>query len=360
MLYRLLIILPPITNFIQKIFGNTLALKFINKVTDKERFFYIKEHFDNIQQKKVQQLAILLPGKGCSWAKESGGCTMCALYQKANEFSLKLTDYDLIVLYKLAVILTKKINPETIIIYNGGSFLNQKEINYKTQNKIIRLVSQHPTVKKLFIESRPEYINEEHINKFKSILNKKILQIGIGLEAIDDHIRNKLINKGILIESYNKSINILKKNNVASLTYTLIKPIGITEKESIEEAIKTAKFVFKSGGDEVAFEASFIQPATTMAMLYKAGLYKPPWLWSILKIIMETYNDGKISIGEFDDTPPPIASPSNCIKCNNLIKNALDDFRKSHDLNHIKSIPFCECYNNWLKEVGIENKINLF
>lgn len=351
MLLKLLIILPYFTLFVQRLLGNKATLKLIFYITGGEKFYYTKVKFDNILNRKILQLYILLPGKGCEWAKNTGGCTMCGLYQKANKFGNKITQNGLIALYKTAGILTRTLNPETINIYNGGSFLNVNEINEKTQFKIFKLVSKHTTVKKLFIESRPEFIIEGVIKKITNILDDKILEIGIGLESFNEKIRNVNINKGINIESYNSAIKILKKYKSKSLTYVLIKPIGVSENEAINEAISTTKYVFEVGCDEVAYEAAFIQPNTKMEVLYMSNLYKTPWLWSIIKIINECYKYGKISIGEFEDEPKPIATPYNCDYCSDKIFTILNLFRETNNIKLFKNLPECSCQNDWLKVI---------
>ncbi len=348
---RVLQILPSLLSKINKIFGKKTTIKLLNLITRNQRFFYVDKIYDFDEKTTISRLVLLLPGKGCEWAVKTGGCTMCAFGKRAQELGQKFSGDDLFTLFQIAINLTITDRPLNLTIYNGGSFLNDNEIPFETQMKICQGVGEHPSLKKLFIESRIEFINERKIGALKNKLKDKMLIIGIGLEAQDDKIRNSFIKKGVEKKNYEKIIKFLKQNNVKTLTYVFLKPIFLTEKEAVEEAIKTIKYAFEVGTDEVALETAFIQEGTLMAKLFKENKYKPPWLWSIIEVIKKTYNLGPIHIGGFNDEPPPIAIPSNCPLCSEKIKDLLQKYRETHDINLFNNLT-CECYKLWKKEMG--------
>jgi len=331
--------------------GDKIAKSLLDLFIRKERFFFIDQIYDFQEKKAAPRLTLLLPGKGCEWAAKTGGCTMCGFPKRIREISKKFSPKDLLILYKIADLLTRKDKPFNLTIYNGGSFLNNYEISREIQLEICRRFYRHSFLKKLFIESRVEFITLSKIQAIKDILREKILMIGIGLEAENDKIRNVFIRKGLNREDYERTVQLLKENGVRILTYVLIKPIYLTEKETIEEAIRTIEYAFKAGSDEVALESAFIQEGTLMAELFKENKYKPPWLWSIIEVIKKTYNLGPVQVGGFEDVPPPIAIPSNCPLCSSKIKNLLQQYRETHDINLFNDLK-CDCYELWEKEVG--------
>jgi len=337
---------------VNKILGRERAITLLNFVTKNQKFFSIDRVYDFQEKTPIARLILLLPGKGCEWARKTGGCTMCAFGKKAEEIGKNFSPEDLLALYEISIDLTRNERPLNLTIHNGGSFLNDNEIPFDTQLKICKKVNQHPSLKKLFIESRVEFINGQKIKSLKNELQNKTLIIGIGLEAQDDKIRNIFIKKGLDKKDYGKAVKLLKENGVRVLTYVFLKPICLTEKEAIEEAIKTIKYAFEAGTDEIALEVAFIQEGTLMAKLFKEKKYKPPWLWSIIEIIKKTYRLGPIHIGGFEDEPPPIAIPSNCPLCSSKIKNFLQQYREIHDINLLNELR-CNCYNVWKRKVKI-------
>jgi hypothetical protein len=181
-------------------------------------------------------------------------------------------------------------------------------------------------------------------------LGEKRLQVGIGLECQNDEIRKRCVNKGFSRKDYEGALAILKGNSVEPVTYVFLKPLFLTEKQAIEEAIATIEYAFKVGTEEVALESAFIQKGTIMEEFYKRGKYKPPWLWSVISVVKSTYHLGPVRIGGFDDEPRPIDFPRNCPECSSEIMKLFKDYRLSGDVKLFDKIR-CECEEAWELEL---------
>lgn len=340
--------LPIFTRIACGVIGKKNTEQLLNFIIKEEKFYYVNLLYDFKEKKANKQLTLLLPGKGCAWAKKNGGCTMCGFSKKIEQLKRKFSDNDLISLYETAVIMTNKNKVVTISIYNAGSFINNDEISEKVQLEIFRRLEKHPTIKNIFIESRAEYINNKKIITLKRVLEGKNLIVAIGLEAQDDKIRNNYIKKGLSKAEYENAIKILKKNRVRVATYILIKPIYLNEKEAIKEAIKSAEYAFKAGTDEVIFESSFVQRCTIMELLYNEKKFTPPWLWTIIEVLKKTYNLGDVRLGGFSDEPPPIAIPFNCKNCSPRIEQLLYNYRENNNIRVFDN-SYCDCKKKWEK-----------
>lgn len=345
-------LLPLFLQFSNKILGKKLTMNLLDLAVKKQSFFYVNKIYDFLEKKPIPRLTLLLPGKSCEWAVKSGGCTMCAFGKRAQEFGKKFSSKDLLALYKISTELTLSNQPLNLTIYNGGSFLNDNEIPFETQLEICKRVKKHPSIKTLFIESRVEFITLQKIKLLKVKLGNKRLTIGIGLEAEDDKIRNIFIKKGLNKKDYEKRVKLLKENGIRVLTYVFLKPIYLTEKEAIKEAIKTIEYAFKVGTDEIALEIASIQKETLMAKLFEERRYKLPWLWSVIEVLKKSYNLGPINIGDFTDEPPPIATASNCPRCSSKIKNLLQEYRENNNIRLFDNL-YCQCLEEWKKEIKI-------
>jgi radical SAM enzyme (TIGR01210 family) len=338
----------PLIAFLKKTTGKKGGEFFLNLVTKKKQFYSIDSLYDFDEKKAISRLSLSLPGRGCSWAKKTGGCTMCGFYQSVEQINKNFGSDDLIALYKIAEIMTTEDRPVMLTIYNAGSFINDEEIPLKAQEEIFFKVKNHPTIKKLFIESRAEFVTEEKIKILKEAIGRKKIIVGIGLEAQDDKIRNVFIHKGLSKKTYEKAIKILKQNRIKTATYVLIKPIYLDEKQAIKEAIKTAEYAFRAGSDEVIFESSFVQRGTLMEKLYNEKKFSPPWLWSVIEVIKKTNHLGSVRLGGFEDQPPPIAIPSNCPLCSKRIRENLQIYRETNDIDAINNL-YCKCKKSWEK-----------
>lgn len=298
-------------------------------------FSFIDEVYDPLQKKLVTRWVLELPGAGCEWYKKTGGCTMCGFNQSTYKFTFGGHLYPNCVftaLFKYAYSLVKDKKPEVLVIYNGGSFLSDNEIPLQTQLNILHFVKEHETLQKIMVESRAEFATAEKIVQYKAAIGNKTLEIAFGLESANDEVRNLCLKKGMSKQTFEKAVMLCKANGVEVFTYVFLKAHCLNEEEAVSDAIKSIKYCFEKGVDEVSLSCAFIQPNTLLHRLWKNGEYKPPMLSSIVKVIEATHLMGPVRIGSFDDEPPPIAMPSNYNDTDSLYLQAIHLYRRTHDV----------------------------
>ena len=318
-------------------------------------FYALDEIYESKLKKEVKRCVLYLPGKGCGWYKKSGGCSICGFnseLEKVNRIK-KINNEDLMMLYKIAERATFAMSPFRLTIFNGGSFLNDDEIPLEVQLDIADNFKRHFSFQVMEIESRPEYVKENKIAELVDRAKPKTVQVNIGLECVDDYIRINYINKGFLKEEYERACSVLKNNGAKVLTYVFLKPPFISEKRAIKEAINTVNYVFEQGTGEAALECAFVQKNTQLEKLYKKNEFRPPWLWSIIKVIESISGKGIVRIGDFQDVPPPLAVPYNCDRCSNEIMGLFREYKKTLNIKIFENLT-CECKTMWLKELEID------
>ncbi len=297
-------------------------------------FSFVDEIYDPLQKKLVKRWVLELPGAGCEWYKKTGGCTMCAFNQSTQKYTLGGHLYPHFMFkwfFHYAYSLVKGQNPEQLVIYNGGSFLSDKEIPPKTQLTILDFVKNHATLQKILVESRAEFATSQKLEQYLRAIGNKKLEIAFGLESANDDVRNKCLNKGMSIKQFEKAVTLCKASGVEVFAYVFLKAHCLNEEEAIQDAVETIEYCFERGVDEVSLSCAFIQPNTLLHKLWKEGKYQPPKLSSIVKVIEATANLGPVRIGSFDDEPPPIAKPSNMDSSDEIYLRAIHLYRRSHD-----------------------------
>ena len=310
------------------------------------------EYYDPINKHKIRRWTLMLPGAGCSWSKQSGGCTMCGFSNSTKKYSkgkILPTVFHLF-LFKMAYKLIKTSKPNILSIYVGGNFLNSNEISLKTQLRIFKNISKINFIERVFIESRPEFINEKNLIPLLNILKNKKIEIGIGLECQSDEIRLKNIHKGFTKKDFEESIEILKKLKIYVLTYIFLKPLFLSEKDSIKETIDSIKYANDIGVDEIVVEAALIQENTPMYKKYLGGNFNPPWLWSLLEVAKNTQLYKNVRFGKLSDEPTPIAIPRNCEICSEHIYELFEEYNLNPDITVFNDLK-CSCKKKWEKEV---------
>ncbi|MFC1599080.1 radical SAM protein [Patescibacteria group bacterium] len=311
-------------------------------------FSFIDIIFDPLTRKKARRWVLELPGAGCEWYKESGGCTMCAFGQSTQDYTFGgrlYPNFMFMLLFRYAYSFVKKLEPELLYIYNGGSFLSDKEIPAKTQLAIMKFVAKHPTIGKILVESRADLVTAEKLALYKKAVGSKQVQIALGLESANDQVRNGCLKKGLPKKAFEQAIKLCHDQGFPVFAYVFLKPHCLDEKAAIEDAVESIKYCFSVGVDEVSLSCAFVQRGTILEELYDKGEYLPPTLWSVIEVIQRTASLGPVRIGLFDDDPPPIAIPQNCTKCTKQVMSAISDYRSSHDISVFKELT-CECKNS--------------
>ncbi|OYT54145.1 MAG: hypothetical protein B6U72_03685 [Candidatus Altiarchaeales archaeon ex4484_2] len=120
-------------------------------------------------------------------------------------------------------------------VYGSGSFLDEKQVSGDLRAYFIeRCLAEG--VKKVTVESRPEFISREKIREFRGLE----LEVATGLEIACDEILDR-ISKGFHLSDFEKAVSILHEEQALVRTYLLVNlPFVKNLKESLEESVNYA------------------------------------------------------------------------------------------------------------------------
>jgi radical SAM enzyme (TIGR01210 family) len=302
-----------------------------------------EEYFDGVNYYRA---IIYLMSNGCEWARKGAhGCMMCGHLARQTMIDKTILSDDYL----------KQFNDEfekidfkkypILNLYNNGSFINDNEIPPEARRGILRKINSNPDIKMLVLETRPEFVTEEKIVEIKRLAPNKHVELGVGLEIKNDYYRGICINKGFSLERFNAAANIITKY-LHLRTYVFLKPLFLTEKEAIDQAVETIDHAFAVGSTTVSLEAATIQDFTLMSYFYERGLYSPPWLWSILEVIKRARKQEKLIIGLFKFFPSPRVVPNNCNRCNKKVMAKIIEYNRTLDPKVFNGLT-CACKEQW-------------
>lgn len=319
---------------------------------DVRRPAHIEIREEYFEGKNVKRAVIFLLSNGCEWALKSAyGCTMCGHIAKQTRSQQPISAADFIVQFKTAFSTLDFKGIPILNVFNNGSFLNGNELPSDARRTILSLINEKKDIKRLLIESRPEFITESIIRETKSLIPNTELEIAIGLETADDFRRIISVNKGFTLSQFTQAANIIIKNKVRLRCYLLLKPPFYSEKEAIDDAVDSIKTAFSLGVMTTSLEAMTVQKYTLIEYLYSNNLYRMPWLWSIIEVIKKTSHLGRVFVGLFKFYPSPNFVPNNCSLCNNKTMDAIVEYNRT-----LKSEIFdqlhCQCKEDWEKHLN--------
>ncbi|MBD3192213.1 MAG: TIGR01210 family radical SAM protein [Candidatus Heimdallarchaeota archaeon] len=298
-------------------------------------------------------LVIIMNSTTCEWAKgPGGGCSMCGY---SNETSDTLSATNLIAQVRHALDKFSSKSFQAIKIFNSGSFLNAAEVPIKAQNTIMERIAKIPAVSELILETRPEFVTQETLQRLKEFLGKeKALELGIGLESSNDLIRIHNINKGFTFDDFLRAVKIALDLEVRVKSYLLLKPPFLTEKEAIDDIIKSAIDSIKIGARSISINPMNIQNGTLVYSLWRKKLYRAPWIWSVKEVIQEIWKEAQLRNLE-DNFDRIVSDPSgagtrrgihNCKKCDKKFLKLIKNYSLKQDPSLLDRIN-CSCHALW-------------
>jgi radical SAM enzyme (TIGR01210 family) len=288
------------------------------------------------ERRALKSFTVILKTVGCQWRK----CTMCGYWHESAD----VTPADILTQLERAF----RNSPDEhfiLKIFTSGSFLDEREIASETRKEIAAMVKKRK-IKKLIIETRPEFISAEKIEDLKAVEH---LEVAIGLETADDFIRSKYINKGFSFDDYKTAAEIVNECGASVKTYLLLKPPFISEKRAIEDVVKSAALV-SPYSSTISLNLCNVQKYTRLEDLWKRKYYRPPWLWSAVEAIKEIKKrDANVVVMSDPVGAGHIRGPHNCGKCDADIKEAIKKFNITQDLGVLERLEEidCECKEVW-------------
>ncbi len=320
------------------------------------------------------ELNIIFKSKACSWARsKSGGCTMCGYWNDRapdnltednlwNQFEYALKDKSEILADPSENIIFK--------MFSSGSFCDPNEFSKELQLKILSKLCEYESIKEIVIESRPEYLKDDLLGSYQSILSPcstnhnnsdkplPYLEIGIGLETSNDFIRKNFINKGFTWESFQHAVQKVHSFGLGVKAYLLFKPPFIDEYAAMSDMVNSIRDCITIGVDTISINPANIQNNTICAILEHQYKFRPPWFYSLLHLLKTTLTPEDLQKTRIISDPSASGKSRGIHNCtqgdesNFTCKKILEEFVLHQNTNVIPS-QFSDdlCWNEFIYEV---------
>jgi len=311
-----------------------------------------REDYDPAEKEIVKKMILAMPSFGCTHYFNNGGCAMCGFNKEIEKYYFRSMHQVFILVLARAFLATaekkmeaEKYHPEVMLVFMAGSFINKNEFPLPVRQAVIDFFNR-TGAKKIVFETRPEYVlsGKDDIKAIISSVAGRKVEIYLGLESVDERIRNDLIKKAVSLETYEKAVKILNDAGAVSGTYILVGAPFTVRDDIIQKAVATAEYCWKAGSRVVNFEIYSVQENTYWCKLYWRGALQIPTLWDVISLIkrVDAVSQGWY-LGEFADWPKPIASAINCPECTSEVLGVLKKLRSEHCLSVLSQLPQCSC-----------------
>ncbi len=312
--------------------------------------YWIKE--ERLLREVGKEFTVILRTRGCSWALGGSGCTMCG-YTNDAYFSDVAPEF---IIGQFDRALNQKLNEiqqdnqnYVFKLFNSGSFLDDQEINSTVREHIYQRINQVSKCKEVVVESRPEFITSDKLEQLKATLKDKNVEIGIGLETVNDSIRLEYINKGFSYNEFYKKVQLCNEHEVGVKVYLLFKPPFFNEQAAIDDCIASIKTLKDLPISTISINPMNVQKGTLVEYLWYHKKYRPPWFYSLMECIQKSVSPSDLEHLRIVSDPSGAGTKRgihNCLdrSCNQLMRMKLKNFVLTQNLDYLDGNDSkCDC-----------------
>jgi len=289
--------------------------------------------------------------RGCSWARQ-GGCTMCDY----GGFSRTAAPDE--IRNQVLTLIGAWGYPPIINLSSLGSVLDPQELDFDQRKAFFKVLGSIPSLKYVGVESRCEHVTQRALSEVVGWLRHVKLDIGVGLESHNEVIRNVILNKALGLQSYERAVQTMRDHGVLPVTHIYFKPPLLTERESVGDALRTIRYAITTGSKRTVLMLANIKRNTLPWWLHQRKLYRVPWLWSALSLLLSLADDelDGLFVYGFRCGMPLVDTARNCPKCTPEIELLLDQFNLTGQrapLLKAWDLP-CHCRSEWSRAFAEE------
>ncbi|MFE2639436.1 radical SAM protein [Streptomyces scopuliridis] len=221
---------------------------------------------------------------------------------------------------------------EVLSLYNDGSFFAPREIPRAVQVEIARLVAVSG-VKRLVVESLPQFVTEPVLAPFVEALDGVRLEIGIGLQSADELVRETLVNTRISQRSFERALSVMAGLGVDPKIYLMIKPPFLSEGEAVTDVVASVDYLTGLGVRGMTLCPTRVSRHTVAWELWQTGQYMPPNLWTVVEAVRRVHERLAVRVAcvNLRGTDFESVFPDACPNCADDVVDALMRFGESGD-----------------------------
>ena len=288
----------------------------------------------------VDAWVIIFRTRGCYWAQASG-CSMCGY---VNDVAREVSVADLS--HQLDAVLRKHAGQPMVKVYTSGNFFDDHEVAPEMREKILKELGDR--CDKVIVETLSHLLRREQLDTATKHVDE--LEVAFGLESTDPKVLRHSVNKVWGLEEHARAAALCHDAGATVKTYLLVKPPFLTEREAIEDAVRSGHDA-DPHSDTISFNPVNVQSRTLVERLFRRGEYRPPWLWSVVDVLERT-RDLKAHVKSHPTAGGMVRGAHNCGACDRKVVDAIEEF--SLGLRQDFSDLSCSCKDLWREYLDLQ------
>ncbi len=208
-----------------------------------------------------------------------GGCSMCN-YGYSNKVAP-----DTMIGAVTEAVTQAGIGPDDqLVISPSGSLLDPGEVPDAVYAHIMSLVRDSGCYS-FNSENQAVYVTDEAMKRYRAELPDQRLHVTSAIESADPWIRRNVLNKDLPTSLFLSALAAAHEQGVLFGTNILLGTPFLSEREAIDDTIRSARWALSQGVDEICVFPVHVKIGTLTHWMWQRGLFRPPSLWSLVKVL---------------------------------------------------------------------------
>ena len=290
---------------------------------------------DLYEGRVLDTLTVIFRSGGCSWNR----CRMCGYrHERYPDLPRDELAGRLIRQVRWVKENFRDEDYQVLKIFTSGSFFDPGEV----PPAVRRAVAEAFRGKIVIAETRPEYVDPDVLREFRDGIDTgdwaRPLCVAVGLETTNDVIRERSIDKGFSYADFLRAAEVAHAAGAGMKAYLLMKPPFLTEREARDDMIRSIRDVAPVA-DSISMNLCTVQSRTEVEHLWKQNAYRPPYLWSVLDVLIQS----PVQILCDPVGGGQARGPHNCGTCDGTIVKGIGDYSLSGDVELLRALAETEC-----------------
>jgi radical SAM enzyme (TIGR01210 family) len=118
----------------------------------------------------------------------------------------------------------------------------------------------------------------------------------------------------------------------------------MSEGDSLNDALRSIEHISREfPGSRISINPMNIQKGTAVEKLYNRGIYKPPWLWTLVEVLLKgnEKTDSGVHLMSSPTAGGKRRGAHNCGKCDETVLRGIERFSIDNDPSHLQIE--CQC-----------------
>lgn len=296
---------------------------------------------------RVNAFVLILRTRGCYWA-DLKGCTMCGYAR--DTLGRSATEEEIGEQIERAL---RQYRGEPYVkVYTSGSFFDEREVPLPSRAHLARAF--HGKARRLLVETLPEFVDAPTVSALRQELGGEV-EVALGLESSQEEVLRRAVNKNSPPQAYFEAAARVRDGGGSPKAYLLLKPPYLTEREAVEDTVLSIERASEHF-DTLSVNPVHLQGGTVVEHLYRRGLYRPPWLWSLVEVLQRgsARRRAGTRLVSFPTSGGNVRGVHNCLTCDPTILPVIEEASLSQEFAPLDRLPECACRERWRVDGQLE------